>query len=312
MLPTASCSDSSSAPREPACSRARASSSRGWTTRAPAATTIASPWTSSTSPASTTMSVRPRRPASARAVCTAPAARTDGTGRRPGPRARRPHRTGRGPRCPRGRRRARPAPSRSSATSSPASPLAAGQVASSRRTARCGARERSRTASSRPVEVDDDRATDADGLGARGHPAQERRPAAELHLEVHDRPLALGVDRRVGDLRERLAEVVAGGTRDARRARRAACRRPCSTAARARRAPSSARRGAASRRRARTGSAGRGSSRRRPRAPEPRQRSADGSGAPGPRSGPRRRRRPRAGRRGAAGGAGPTTSRRRP
>ena len=53
-------------------------------------------------------------------------------------------------------------------------------------------------------------------------------------------------------------------------ARPAACRRPCSTAARARRAPSSARRGAASRRPARTGSAGRGSSRRRPRAPEPR------------------------------------------
>ena len=67
-----------------------------------------------------------------------------------------------------------------------------------------------------PVEVDDDRASDPHGLGARGHPAQERRPAAELHLEVHDRPLALGVDRRVGDLRERLAEVVAGGTRDAR------------------------------------------------------------------------------------------------
>ena len=67
-----------------------------------------------------------------------------------------------------------------------------------------------------PVEVDDHRASDPHGLGARGHAAQERRPAAELHLEVHDRPLALGVDRRVGDLRERLAEVVAGGTRDAR------------------------------------------------------------------------------------------------
>ena len=150
MLATASCSDSSSAPREPACSRARASSSRGCTTRAPAATTIASPWTSSTSPASTTMSVRPRRPASARAVWTAPAARTDGTGSRAGSSSEAAASDRTRTSVPARAASSAPAASRSSATSSPASPLAAGHVASSRRTARCGARERSRTASSSP------------------------------------------------------------------------------------------------------------------------------------------------------------------
>ncbi len=66
-----------------------------------------------------------------------------------------------------------------------------------------------------PLEVDDDRAADADGRGTHGHPAQQRRAPAELHLEVHHRALALGVDRRVGDLRERLPEVVGDRPRDA-------------------------------------------------------------------------------------------------
>ena len=183
---------------------------------APAATIIARPWTSSTSPASTTMSVRPRRPASASAVLTAPAASTDGTGRRPAPssdggRVGQDEDLGAGPggveragaRAGRARR------------SSPAAPG--------------GGRPRRVEAAHGPVrgagaladgveqgvEVDDDGSRDADGRGARGHPAEERGPPAELHLEVHDRALALGVDRRVGDLGERLAQVVADGSRDA-------------------------------------------------------------------------------------------------
>ncbi len=65
-----------------------------------------------------------------------------------------------------------------------------------------------------PVEVDDDRAADPDRRGAGRHAAQEGRPPTELHLEVHDRALALGIDRRVGDLGERLPEVVGDGSRD--------------------------------------------------------------------------------------------------
>ena len=65
------------------------------------------------------------------------------------------------------------------------------------------------------LEVDDDRAPDTNGGGARRHAAEQRRPPAELHLEVHDRALALRVDRRVGDLRERLAQVVGDRAGDA-------------------------------------------------------------------------------------------------
>ena len=71
-----------SAPRVPASSAASSIASRGWTAVAPTASSIAIAWTSRTSAASTTRSVRPRRPASVSAVWTAPAPRIDGTGRR--------------------------------------------------------------------------------------------------------------------------------------------------------------------------------------------------------------------------------------
>ena len=243
--------------------------SRGWTTRAPAATTIARAWTSRASPASSDEIA---------------AAAQAGLGERgvDGPR-REDRRHGEAPLVEVGggvgqtttsapsRAASRASvPRRSSAASRPSGPAAAGQVASSVRTARCGARERTRTASSRPSRsTTNGRATRTVG-GARRQPAEQRRPAAELHLEVHDRSLALRVDRRVGDLRERLAEVV--GDRAGRRGRdrRAACRRPCSTAARGRRGPWCGRRGAAARRRARTGNAAPGSW-RRDRARRPRQ-----------------------------------------
>ena len=71
-----------SAPRVPASSAASSIARRGWTAVAPTARTIAIAWTSRMSAASTTTSVRPRRPASVSAVWTAPAARIDGIGSR--------------------------------------------------------------------------------------------------------------------------------------------------------------------------------------------------------------------------------------
>ena len=158
---------------------------------------------------------RAGRPRSS-AVWTAPAARTDGTGSRAGSSSEAARRTGRRPRCPRGLRRARRRRVGRARPRARRRRSAAGHVASSRRTARCGARERPRTASSSPSRSTTTGRPSRTVSAPRGHAAQERRPAAELHLEVHDRAFALGVDRRVGDLGERLAEVVAGGTRDAR------------------------------------------------------------------------------------------------
>ena len=44
-----------------------------------------------------------------------------------------------------------------------------------------------------------------------GADPEQRRPATEFHPEVHDDPLAFRIYRRIGDLRERLAEVVGDG-----------------------------------------------------------------------------------------------------
>ena len=58
------------------------------------------------------------------------------------------------------------------------------------------------------VEVGDDRPVEAQRPRAARRAAEQRRPPAELDPQVHHDPLALGVDRRVRDLGERLAEVV--------------------------------------------------------------------------------------------------------
>ncbi len=58
------------------------------------------------------------------------------------------------------------------------------------------------------VEIGDDRSLQPQRPRS-GRPAAEQRGApAEVDPEVHDDPLALGIDRRVGDLGERLAEMV--------------------------------------------------------------------------------------------------------
>ena len=101
------------------------------------------------------------------------------------------------------------------------------------RSRRAGARGVARTAATSPSRS----ATTGDGRagsvrGAAGMAAEQRRSPAELDPEVHHRPLALRVDRRVRDLGERLAEVVRDRPVDPRPGRASACRRPCSRAAR--------------------------------------------------------------------------------
>ena len=148
------------------------------------------------------MSVRPRRPASVRAVWTAPAARIDGTGSRStdsaaslsdehlGARLGRRDRVGRQP---------------------------IERVAETGRARRCGPRSRRasarggprrRPSSEQAVEVGHDGSLQAKGARTARRPAEQRRPPSELDAEVHDDALALRVDGRVRDLGEGLAEVV--------------------------------------------------------------------------------------------------------
>ena len=186
-----------------------------------------SAWTSRTSAASTTRSVRPRRPASVSAVWTAPAARIDGIGSRSSDQAA----VGEDEDLRAAARRPRPASraSRSSAPARPAGPVGGGPGRVERR-GRAGRRRRARRAGRRGRR----RSAGARRSGPRAarRPAEQRRPPAELDPQVHHDPLALGVDRRVRDLGERLAEVVGDRPVEPRRDRASACRRPCSTAAR--------------------------------------------------------------------------------
>ena len=57
-------------------------------------------------------------------------------------------------------------------------------------------------------EVRHDRPLQPNGPGRPRQPTQQRWPAPELHAQVHDHPLALRVDGRVGDLGERLTKMV--------------------------------------------------------------------------------------------------------
>ncbi len=59
-----------------------------------------------------------------------------------------------------------------------------------------------------PVRIHDDRSCQAHGPWPTRRPAEQARPATQLHPEVHDRALALRVDGRVRDLSEGLAQVV--------------------------------------------------------------------------------------------------------
>ncbi len=58
----------------------------------------------------------------------------------------------------------------------------------------------------------EDRARAADQGAAPGQAAEERFAPADVHPQVHDEALALGVDRRVGHLREGLLEEIGGAT----------------------------------------------------------------------------------------------------
>ena len=81
--------------------------------------------------------------------------------------------------------------------------------------------------------------------------AQVVRLPPDGHGERHDRALALRIDRRVRDLRERLAQEGARHAAAGARAARSACRRPCSRSPRAPRSPSGGSAASRSRRRGR-------------------------------------------------------------
>ena len=229
----------SSAPRVPASSAASSMASHGTTALAPDASVIAAVWTSRTSAASTTMSVWPRRPASVSAAWTAPAASTEPTGSRP---SRRPPRRSRmTSSTPRSRPRARLG--RRALDREPRAPLAPargpGRVEgptppspADRRRRRDRPRTSAEATAGRPrTGTARRRVRPCGGSGASSGAA-----APQVDREVHDDALALGVDGRVGDLRE----AGAGGRPPAgpsRGAGQSACRRPCSTSARVPRGP---------------------------------------------------------------------------
>ena len=62
------------------------------------------------------------------------------------------------------------------------------------------------------IEVDDDRAGETDRPRRAWRATEQRRTPTELDAEIHHDPLALGIDRRVGDLGEGLAEVIGDGS----------------------------------------------------------------------------------------------------
>ena len=91
--------------------------------------------------------------------------------------------------------------------SRPSAPASAGHVASRDADSAAGGSE----GHAQTAEVGHDRALEGEGSAAARQPAEQRRPPPELHPQVHDDPLALRVDGRVGDLGERLARWSATG-----------------------------------------------------------------------------------------------------
>ena len=196
----------SSAPRPPASSAASSIASRGWTAVAPAAIAIASPWTSR-------MSAGVDEDIGA-------TSETGGTERR----VHRPD--GQDGRHRRSVERHRSVADREELDRpgldreqrlrrEPVEGL--GQPVGS-----VGGRPRSRRADAPGAvrsdrqgrRVGDDRSIESNGPRRGRDPAEQRRPPTDLDVEVHDRPLALRVDRRVRDLGERLAQVVRDGSVD--------------------------------------------------------------------------------------------------
>ncbi len=145
--------------------------------------------------------MRPRRPAAVRAVWTAPTARIDGIGRSSAPNERSLRIRTSTPACAAS---TASAASRVRAASRPAEPAVAGQVVARRRVLIRAARSEPRSPSG-STTIGRARRT---VRGPRGGPPSSARPATQLHPQVHDRALALRVDRRVRDLGEGLAKVI--------------------------------------------------------------------------------------------------------
>ena len=96
------------------------------------------------------------------------------------------------------------AASRSRAAARPSGPPAGSQVASSVRIVPRPSRHRLEQAR----QVDHDRSLEALGPGRPRQPAEQRRATAQLDPQVHHDAFPLGIDGGVGDLGERLAQVV--------------------------------------------------------------------------------------------------------
>ena len=152
------------------------------------------------SAASTTTSVRPRRPASLSAAWTAPAASIDGIGRRSNAK----------PRSLRTRSSVRPRAAATASAREPVEGRGEAGAAIGRRPRRVEPRGRGppKPAAGAPGGRRGTAGRGGSSASRARRPAEQRRPSPELDAEVHDGPLALRVDRRVRDLGERLAEVV--------------------------------------------------------------------------------------------------------
>ena len=187
----------SSAVRVPACSAASSSNSQGWIADAPAASSIATSWTSKQSPHATTRSVEPRRPALSSSAWTRPTARIVGIADAPraegivGQHDQRRATTG-----GRGRLASQPP----EGVGQPARPAVGGPG----RVEGDGPPGESLEEARPGIRVEDRAVEDGD---VRPSVVEQARLATDRQPQGHHRALALRVDRRVGDLGEGLAQV---------------------------------------------------------------------------------------------------------
>ena len=117
---------------------------------------------------------------------------------------------------------------RSSASSRPAAPSAAGQVMSIVAVRNAPSSSVLDRADLLQLVVGQDRLRDFEPLVRAGVAAEQVRPRADHRDQRHHQLLADRIDRRVGDLGEVLLEVVVEQLRLRSRARRSACRCPSS------------------------------------------------------------------------------------